>query len=244
MKENALMAAVLIICGCIDIARTPSAGRTETTVTPATEVTTTPRTEPPQDATGGAVPSSTDEATPADYLHSFVPSVDSPLLCHVCGESDRGGNHGSVAQPAISNVGKSHISAVTPPPASPPTRNAAAATGQWITVQRPIYGRFGRFQGYQHVRQWQPFKGKWVATPHHTDGYWVECTAQQMAEKTGIKSWAGHPFSQYRWEWSGITDADKTWIDESPPGKLPQNPKAWVWVPDNDPFAPGQRKNL
>lgn len=132
----------------------------------------------------------------------------------------------------------------SPPPASPPARNAATATGQWITVKRPIYGRFGRLQGYQHVRQWQPFKGKWVATPHYAEGHWVECTAQQMAERTGIKSWAGHPFSQYRWEWNGITDADKTWTEESPPGKLPPKPNPWVWVPDNDPFAPGQRMNL
>jgi hypothetical protein len=156
MKENALMAAVLIICGCIDIARTPSAGRTETTVTPATEVkTTTSTVAQPHEVAVVSVPSSTDEATPADYLHSFVPSVDSPLLCHVCGESASDGNHGSVTQPVISNVGKSHISAVTPPPASPPTRNAVTAAGRWVNVSVPVRGPLGRVRGYQTVKQWQ-----------------------------------------------------------------------------------------
>ncbi len=32
---------------------------------------------------------------------------------------------------------------------------APKATGKWVLVSRPVYGRFGRFQGNQSVWQWQ-----------------------------------------------------------------------------------------
>jgi hypothetical protein len=86
--------------------------------------------------------------------------------------------------------------------------------------------------------------GKWFVTPHYEDGRWVEHTAQQMADKTGIKAWAQYPFSSYRWEWPGITDQDTTWIVEGPPGKQQPRPKPREWIPEYDPFLPGQRGNL
>jgi len=42
------------------------------------------------------------------------------------------------------------------PAASPPARSA----GRWVTVQRPVYGRFGRVRGYEAVRVFQPKKGR------------------------------------------------------------------------------------
>lgn len=34
-------------------------------------------------------------------------------------------------------------------------REPEEPAGRWVTVQQPIYGRFGRFRGYQTVQQWQ-----------------------------------------------------------------------------------------
>jgi len=104
--------------------RTPHAGQ----ALPAPEVKTTTSTEPPQDAvsTTVAVPSST-EPTAADYPHGFVPSVDSALLCHVCGEPFKGGHHGPFDQMPLNSL----------PRPSPPSGNAATATGRTYSACGP-----------------------------------------------------------------------------------------------------------
>lgn len=43
----------------------------------------------------------------------------------------------------------------TQPQAEPPAPQPATAMGRWVTVQQPVYGRFGRFRYYQTVRQWR-----------------------------------------------------------------------------------------
>lgn len=89
-----------------------------------------------------------------------------------------------------------------------------------------------------------PASGHWERTPHHHDGYWREYTAENMAEKTGLKSWRQYPFSRYVWEWPGYKAGEKTWMSEGPPGKAPDKPSRFKWVPGHDPFAPGQKFNL
>lgn len=40
-------------------------------------------------------------------------------------------------------------------PEAKPAPVVPEVTGKWVLVNRPVYGRFGRFQGYQRVYQWQ-----------------------------------------------------------------------------------------
>lgn len=129
MKNAIQPAAIcLVILWCLTAMCSP---KSLPTVQPAPEVTTTTSTEAkPQDVAVVPVPSFDPQpGEPSDYLHSFVPSVDSPLLCHVCGESARGGNHGSVTQPVIQSQ--------SPTPASPPARTAATATGRAYSACGP-----------------------------------------------------------------------------------------------------------
>jgi len=84
----------------------------------------------------------------------------------------------------------------------------------------------------------------WVETPHQSDGHWKFYTPTQMAEKTGIKQWAKHPFGQWRWEWKGIKETDKTWVLEDAGTREPPRPRRWELIPSYSPLWPGQRLNL
>lgn len=86
--------------------------------------------------------------------HKFVPSVDSPQLCHVCNEAEVHKNHPRKESEAI-EVCKgpecdgqvcSGVACQQP---------QAVAAGRWVLVNQPIYGPLGRQRGSQQVWQWQ-----------------------------------------------------------------------------------------
>lgn len=89
-----------------------------------------------------------------------------------------------------------------------------------------------------------PITYSWVETPHWQDGYWVEYTGEQMAEKTGIRGWKGYPFSHYVWEWPGYKLGDKTWCIDTFHGETIPRKKRWELRPNYSPYWPGQKYNL
>lgn len=71
------------------------------------------------------------------------------------------------AAPAANDDASGDLSQTDVPPQQVAEPDAAAGlrdgpvavskqSGRWVTVRRPVYGRFGRFRGYENVRVFQP----------------------------------------------------------------------------------------
>lgn len=99
--------------------------------------------------------------------------------------------------------------------------------------------------------QQQRASGHWQHCPHWEDGYWVKAQWKIVTDEKD-EYWRevyrrrieGYPFQLYEWTWPGKRDGDETLWIEWPKHETPKKPPKSQWIPDYDPFAPGQKYNL
>lgn len=142
MKPSAFFSILLAGCGLLGICHKPSVTFRDAAVAV------------PSPVSPGQASGETSAVTPTiapPLIHAITTGVaeHAPVAPVVSFDQTSSGPSGSDGVPS-DRLAQLRLTA---PPALPTTVAVAATnTGRWVNV--PIYGRFGRFQGYQ--KQWQP----------------------------------------------------------------------------------------
>lgn len=133
----------------------------------------------------------------------------------------------------------------------------------YVLILLSLFGIFGRRRHVAQPPARQAQAGRWYTTPHWADGYWTKTDfsgfvdylwQNQRHTPNDEAYWKAiyrrrmeqYPFDPWVWDWPGRKDSDVTWHVEIPKDsdKPPERPPQRKWIPDYDPFAPGQKYNL